>query len=335
MRRLASLSRSPLLHFAVLGSLIFGLTRWGSSGSEDSGLPLREPVTITTDQVERAVSKFRAQYGSPPTRMQRRALVAKLVEEEVLYREALYLGLDQGDPSVAWRLLHKYRLMADRPERTAEQLLEEAREFGLHENDVVVRRILAERMRRLLERDPKATVSDAEINAFLARSKEDFTQPETVSFFHVYLGEDEAARERAGTALSTLGSGRPDRERVEAVSRPFPIGLKVKAQPHARLFGRFGQGFADKLFTLEPGSWHGPIESVYGYHLVHVIDQRPERRKSAEDLQMLALREISLRRSAQRFQTSLDFLRTLYRVQVEGEQDNVSASGNTGRGTSS
>ncbi len=34
----------------------------------------------------------------------------------------------------------------------------------------------------------------------------------------------------------------------------------------------FGSGFADPVFMLEPGIWHGPVLSGYGTHLVYVHD---------------------------------------------------------------
>ncbi|MFP8874125.1 MAG: peptidylprolyl isomerase, partial [Myxococcota bacterium] len=236
---------------------------------------------------------------------------------------------------VAWRLLHKYHLVAKQPNQPAEKLLEEARELGLHENDVVVRRILAQRMRQLLQRDPAASISDAEIETFVARSDERFIDPATVSFLHVYLGDGETARKRLATARSGLDSGPLTAEQVEAASMPFPLGLELKAQTRPRLVGRFGQNFADEIFTLQPGGWHGPIESAYGEHLVQITDRRDEGRKSHEDLKRRALYDISRERSTQRVQTSLDWLRTLYRLRIEGEETEFMTGSGAGPGTRS
>ena len=35
---------------------------------------------------------------------------------------------------------------------------------------------------------------------------------------------------------------------------------------------QFGQGFAQSVFELSPGEWHGPVLSGYGVHLVYVHD---------------------------------------------------------------
>lgn len=318
--RLSQLVQSPLLHFAIVGSLLFEVVGWGSSRSTDNLLPEREPLTVTAQQVERAVKSFAGRHGSPPNELQRRALIAKLAEEEMLYREALYLGLDRGDPSVSWRLLHKYRLVAERPDQPAERLLAEARELGLHENDVVVRRILAQRMRQLLQRDPAAIVTHADIDALVARSGQQFMNPPTVSFSHVYLGDGETSRGQLAATRSSLDTGSLTAEQMEATSLPFPLGLDLKAQTRSRLVGRFGQNFADEMFTLPPGGWHGPVESVYGKHLVRVTDRRGETRKPSEELKKRALYDISRERSTRRVEASLDWLRTLYRLRIEGEE---------------
>src|SRR5206468_12540143 len=41
----------------------------------------------------------------------------------------------------------------------------------------------------------------------------------------------------------------------------------------------FGPRFADAVFALRPGAWHGPVESGYGLHLVRVSEKDPGRRR--------------------------------------------------------
>ena len=55
--------------------------------------------------------------------------------------------------------------------------------------------------------------------------------------------------------------------------------------------GQFGKEFAHAVFALQPGAWHGPIESGYGLHLVRVSE--PNRPNAA-----------NLRKSRRRFSTT-------------------------------
>ena len=47
----------------------------------------------------------------------------------------------------------------------------------------------------------------------------------------------------------------------------------------------FGPGFARALFQLAPGSWQGPIESGYGWHLVWVDSLTPARAPAFEEVE--------------------------------------------------
>jgi parvulin-like peptidyl-prolyl isomerase len=47
----------------------------------------------------------------------------------------------------------------------------------------------------------------------------------------------------------------------------------------------FGPGFARALVTLAPGSWQGPIESGYGWHLVFVHSLEPSRVPAFEEIE--------------------------------------------------
>lgn len=47
----------------------------------------------------------------------------------------------------------------------------------------------------------------------------------------------------------------------------------------------FGPAFAGALFAQKPGSWAGPIESGYGWHLVFLDSLTPERASAFEEVE--------------------------------------------------
>ena len=47
----------------------------------------------------------------------------------------------------------------------------------------------------------------------------------------------------------------------------------------------FGAGFARDIFKLAPGSWQGPIESGYGWHLVFADSIDPSQLPAFEDVE--------------------------------------------------
>jgi len=103
-RLVARLVRDRVLHFLVLGAMVFVCTRYLAG-------PGPVPITITQNQVSRLAENYRLQYGSSPSGPRLQDLVDSWINEEILYREALKLHLDAGDEIVRRRLVQKYEFV--------------------------------------------------------------------------------------------------------------------------------------------------------------------------------------------------------------------------------
>jgi hypothetical protein len=105
LRRLA---KEPLAHFLLAGLAIFAVLSW--QGEADD--PASRQIHLTREDQARLSVNFAEVMGRPPTEQELSALIARWVREEVLYREALRLGLDQGDAVVRKRLAQKMDVIA-------------------------------------------------------------------------------------------------------------------------------------------------------------------------------------------------------------------------------
>lgn len=94
--------REPLLHFVVLGGLLFAVDHYLVSRADD-------PLTIVVDaDVEHeAIETFHAARGHAPNAEELEALRKVWLDNEVLYREGLALGVDKGDPAIRERVIFK------------------------------------------------------------------------------------------------------------------------------------------------------------------------------------------------------------------------------------
>lgn len=281
MSTLASLAgrllREPLVQFLLLGAALFLLYR------AVAPTPDAPPGRIVVDraQVARLVQQFERTWLRPPTRAELTALIDEHVSEEVLYREALALGLDKNDLVVRRRLRQKMDFLNE---------------------DVVAQR----------------APTDAELHAYLDAHAEKFAAPARVSFRQIYLKTDDgpaAAHARAGRLLAQLEAGSvPPAEVGDATLLPRSLE-KASANEVAQ---SFGEPFAAALDAVPAGAgWRGPIETEYGLHLVNVSARDPGGPRPLADVRALVSREWS---AAQREHAKAKFyaaLRERYQVSVE------------------
>lgn len=82
--------------------------------------PAARSISISAGQVADLSAAYSRQTGRPPTDAELDNLVQRLVREEVLYREALRLGLDRDDTVVRRRMAQKMDLLASARAETAE-----------------------------------------------------------------------------------------------------------------------------------------------------------------------------------------------------------------------
>ena len=104
---LMRLLREPLLHFLLLGGVLFAI--FGRGGST-AGVDDRQIVVREAD-IDRLAAGFSRTWHRPPAADELHAQVEDFIREEVLYRTALALGLDKDDTIVRRRLRQKMEFL--------------------------------------------------------------------------------------------------------------------------------------------------------------------------------------------------------------------------------
>lgn len=310
-------ARHPLLHFALVGSLLFVFSGGGTGGDPSEAVAAREPIEITAARIRKAEAGFAERVGRDSTPAERKELIRELVDEEILHREALRLQLDYGDSRVEERVLRKMRLLSQDPEASRSSLLAEARALGVDRSDPLIRRMRVEAMKRLLRRDPGAKISEESLTAAISEEERTVRKPRAVTFSQVYLGSDLPSEQAWKVIRDQLVDPRVSPELNAEFGQPLPVGGSLRAQSYARLVRQFDAGFAEQVFLVDSGQWSEPIRSPHGYHLLFVHEIIEERLVDRGLLRERALQRISRERADARLAASLDWLRTLYPVHVE------------------
>ena len=106
------LLREPFLHFLALGAALFALNAWRSRhpSTANTDTPL---IDVTEAVVERLHAGYEQQFNRNPDEDELRGLVRAHIREELLFREALALGLDRDDTIVRRRLAQKMEFLTD------------------------------------------------------------------------------------------------------------------------------------------------------------------------------------------------------------------------------
>jgi hypothetical protein len=100
--------REPLFHFILIGAVLFGVDSLIASQADD---PNR--IELDKDVDAEAQRMFESARGHKPNADEVRALRQVWLDNEVLYREGVALGLDKGDPSIRERVIFKALSMVD------------------------------------------------------------------------------------------------------------------------------------------------------------------------------------------------------------------------------
>ena len=100
--QLARWMREPLLHFLLLGGVLFGLDHAVHGRIEDPHL-----IVLSIDVDNEAKQLFTAARGRPPNPAELTALRRVWLDNEVLYREGLALQVDKGDTAIRDRVIFK------------------------------------------------------------------------------------------------------------------------------------------------------------------------------------------------------------------------------------
>lgn len=190
--------KDPLIIFLLFGVLIFAAQRLWDTGSADTG----HQIDITPGLQNRILDQWQAQMGRAPTPDEASGLLEQWIKEEIYYREAKTLGLD--------------------------------------DNDTIIRRRLAQKLTFLNEDLANAqSPGTEELEAFFLENAADYAEPARFSFEHRYFSSDrrddaqqdaEAARSSETITgdpfiLHRSYSNRSARELADLFGREFATSL--------------------------------------------------------------------------------------------------------------
>ncbi len=278
-----NLLKDPLLHFVVIGGLLFAISYLQGEGGETGP----EPIRISAEQVEQLRQSALLFSGAEPSRDELAALVEPFIRDEVMYREALALGLDVNDDEVRTRLIEKMRYLTE---------------------DLA---------------DPEPA-SDEELRAFFDAEPGRFLIPALVTFDQLYFSPSErgdALQADVDAALQALQGG----DDPEGFGDSTPLRFQMDDSPREQVQVLFGAALTDAVFTMEPGAWTGPFESDFGLHLVRLVSRSEARQPAFDEVRDAVIERYAEDQRNRANDATYAEIRARYEIDVDWPADTAEA----------
>jgi hypothetical protein len=245
--------REPLLHFLIAGGILLAAYQL----THEPEVDLSRDKTIVVDKegllnfLQYRSKAFETEYFTKEldamSPEERKSLVDQYIEEEMLYREAKSLGLEQGDYVIRQRLVQKMRYLID-----------DITEGG-------------------------DAPSDAVLNAYLQKHKDIYTLEPSLTFTHVFVDSslhgNKKALEMAERLKHDLNSRGARFNDAPQFGDRFPFHENYVERTVDYVQSHFGPEFLSGIAKITPSEmrWNGPVRSMHGYHLI-LLTSRSEAR---------------------------------------------------------
>ena len=200
----------------------------------------RSPDTIYFDDYDmnNIIASWEMQWKRLPTDEELKSLVDQKIRQEVFYQEALKMNLDHNDEIIRRRLAQKMNFLSNDLATLKEPTTEELQEY-------------------------------------FEENREKYMSPPVFSFYQLPFRADtrKSAREDAERVLGNLLNSPP--ETASGYGDPLPFPYFFSEADKREIDRQLGLNFSLELESIPVGSWSGPLQSGFGWHLVYVTQKTP------------------------------------------------------------
>ena len=269
--KLPRLFTEPLIQFLIIGAGIYGAYALYGAPQED----FRDTtIVVDSNRIDVMISQWESRWNRPPTRKEIDGLIQAYIREDVLYRQAVAMGLNEDDPITRRRMAQKLEFLTSDLSRMQQP-------------------------------------EEGELEQYFTENRETYRDPDTITFTHIFIDPDKREDATLGDAAEILAqlrsAGVPDAGTLQVGDR-FMLQNYFASTSELDIGRQMGSGFSVVVMGLEPGQWHGPVLSGYGVHLVYVHDYAAAAPAVLEDVQPRVLDDWH---AEKREQFNADFLESL------------------------
>ncbi|WP_444916437.1 peptidyl-prolyl cis-trans isomerase [Microbulbifer sp. JMSA003] len=286
-RKLEILKREPLVHFSIIALLLFVfaelLIEENGTNYEDT-LLISEDILIEHLQFQKKTfnQSFVRRYWKGLTQPEKSNLINDYIKEEVLYREALNLGLQKHDQIIRRRLIQKLDYVNG----------------GFSSN---------------------TDISEEDLENYFQLHREKYRIEASITFSHVFFDfrrhSTEKLEETVKQNLNHLIKQSVPFEESALYGDRFIFHRNYVDRTPRLVASHFGDDFAESIFQLPLNTWSGPFESPYGLHLILVSENKTSRLPSFREASPLVLEDYRRNKMEENKQLRIQELLAGYRIE--------------------
>lgn len=280
---------------AALALIVVGLPAVASEGqdSEDraavvNGVVITQSeLDMETRRMERILQKLNRLPESSQLQELRSQALRNLINRELLYQESQKqdIHVDEAEVDQQMKVLAE-RFSSEQEFADALRSMNLSRDLvrSQLEKDIAIRQLIDE------EISSKITVSDEETRAYYDGHPDLFKEPEKVRARHILIRVDPQAEDsEKAEAQAKL---KEVQQRLEAGEDFSTLAKEYSQGPSSARGGDLGyfrrgqmlEPFEEAAFALKPGEVSKVVETRFGYHLIKMLDKKPETTLSYEEV---------------------------------------------------
>ena len=243
--------REPLLHFLLIGAIIFALYYIFNPVSNTI-----QTIVIDDELVNRVGNLFQKQWGRPPNDSEWSSLIDNEIREEVYYRQALKMNLDHNDELIRRRMNQKLDFISSDLVQMQEP------------TDAVLQAYYVKHKSKYLL---QASYSFSHI--YFNADKREHAKADALALLPSLPATDNNL-----SALTKLGDA-------------FAFAYHTNDALAKEIDAQMGEGFAAALANLPIGKWSGPVLSGFGAHLIFINAVKPASEPDFESIKAQLLND--------------------------------------------
>lgn len=231
-------------------------------------------------KVNEALMKLEAGGQDPDKEMLEKNVLDGLINNELIYQESMRAGYKAAD-----KMIETQYSAIKGQFGTEQQFLNMLEQRGYTEES------LREELGRIIAIDsyigeevaPHVSVPEEEVLRYYEENIKVFWEPEKIRASHVLAGvedpSDDGQKKQALRKIKEVEKKLKKGEEFEALAREYSDCPSSTQGGDLGFFRReqMLKPFSDAVFALEEGGISGIVETKFGYHIIKLVERKPER----------------------------------------------------------